>query len=755
MDNSTAQCSTGNFSADLAVGHRGETFSAPVPKRLPPAGVNIGGAHAPALISSQPLQPIRDVREYLATRKPHRHHDASDGERELWITIPTKERDRVTDLLVAIGRVNDRVAAGMSVTRACAEVLAMDRFRDCHWNLNTFRALYDIYTARQDWVCLVNRSKCKAGWKSAKVGLADAFLDFVAGHYLARYAREDAKRQAILALHRHWRTGRDPWGNELVIAGYEVQLDGTHWKNRNRELLPVGWTYGNIMRQIKARAKFQRAEQALLHDSTAAATQYLPHHASTRAGMLFLQEVTFDDVRFDYLIFNKATGQQEELWALIARDTATGMVLGIVLYPAGERPDGTVAHLGAQQMKELAGQLLETFPLPPYLVTWKVERGTATLAAAVRAALGELFGNRIKVSYTKMLGDKSPVGYAEKKKGNSRGKAGHESDNRLWHTTGSFLPGQTGNRWDVRPADLKARVDEAKQIMADGATLPEHIREQLRVPLLTLAEARVKVREIALLNNFRTDHGLEDSADVLEWFDPADKTIKPRETIPNPLPTGARIIQRKESPVERAKRLIAAVGSNDWRRCSPAVVIAFLEHRQKWVPVNERGEISFEQDGTSMTFRHAGQPLVAGSKVLAYFHTYDPGYLHLTDGQGSILGTWWRKGRVKMGDREGLAEAMRYTQTALSAAKERAKLLAAPQVADLEKLRAHNKSVHEFIEVTTAPDAELLGEATPAGAALVAISQERQAKPQRKISEAEYDAETFAALRKAVQLTNP
>jgi hypothetical protein len=144
------------------------------------------------------------------------------------------------------------------------------------------------------------------------------------------------------------------------------------------------------------------------------------------------------------------------MWVLVARDEATAMVLGFVMLPATVREDGKATHLGAQQMKELAGYLLQTYLLPVgYVVNWIVERGTATLKEAVALALGELFDHRIKVHYTSMIGGLSPTGYKEKKKGNSRGKASHESHNRLFQTQGSFIGGQTGNRWDIRPAQFR------------------------------------------------------------------------------------------------------------------------------------------------------------------------------------------------------------------------------------------------------------------------------------------------------------
>lgn len=669
----------------------------------------------PALIPFR-LQPVADVAECLADRKPQ-----PDPEKELalFITLPDDQKLNVTELFAAFQRVSARLK-DLSVSRACEQVLAMDRFAKRPWTLKTFREKFDAYRKSNDWVSLVNRSKCDNRWKETTVGLADAFLDFVASQYLGRYARADAKRQAILALHRHWKTGRNQFGDEQVIPGYEVLPDGSPWKRRNRELLPEGWTYWNILRQIKAREKFSRAAQAMLHDSTAAAVEFLPQIARTREDMRFMEEITFDDVRFDYLILNEDTRQPEELWALIARDTATSMVLGFVLYPATERADGTVSHLGAKQMKELAGQLLETYPLPPYPVHWKVERGTATIALGVKAALGELFGNRIIVSYTKMLGGKSPVGYAEKRKGNSRGKASHESHNRLFHTQGSFIPGQTGNNYEVRPSDLNARCDEARQIAEGAQRLPEHLRGDVRYTLLTLPQARARVREFSIQQNERTDHKLENFEQLLEWFDPADGKMHPADSVPHPLPPGAKIVPRKEMPVERALKLIRQV--SDWTPASPAIVVSFLEHSEKIVEVAKNGEIAFDHEGKRLTFVPAGVPLIPGQKVLAYFHAADPGFIHLTNGKGSVLGTWVRKGRVRSGDVTALEDAMRYTHAAKAAAETRARELAAPQIADLEALRAHNARLHEFTQVTDTPNATAGQIGTAVGAALTEVS---------------------------------
>lgn len=684
------------------------------------------------------IQPVADLSNYMAARKPVAHFR---DEIPLWLKLPSECAREVRALLNAFDLVEQFRRTRDSVQAACKKALGF--FDGWGWKLSTFRNKYDLYILRKDWFVLVNRSKAGAEFRESVCGLPDEFLACVKQR-IGEFGRSDAMRQAIASIVSQWRTGRNHAGREETIPGY-----ASNWSARNRVVLPRGWHPSNIRRQLAKRDKMTKATRALLHESTAAATAHLPQILGTRSAMRFMEVVTFDDLRFDYHIFNPETGQAEELWALIARESSCSMVLGGVLFPATEREDGKISHLGARQMKELAGQLLQTYPLPPYPITWRVERGTATLQEGVRAALGELFGHRINVSYTSMLGGTSPMGYREKAKGNSRGKGSHESHNRLFHTQGSFLPGQIGKSYAVLPADIKARTEECQEIAAQRALAPEHLRGQFKFPMLTLAEARNYFRKFSIDQNFRTEHALEGFDDVLEWYDPATNSIQPRETIPQVLPFGAKIIQRKERPVERAARLIRSVSG--WTPASPAVVIAFLEHTQKSVEVAANGEIDLTIDGKRLVFRNGGVPLTPGTKALAYLRASEPNFMHLTDGRGAVLGTWINRVRVRHNDQEALAEAMRYTDAAKKAAQAEAAKLAAPRREELDALRAHNASLNEFIEVTDASEMAASSQIyTPAGAALTAHSTAVKFEAARAIVEEKQVAKETASARRSI-----
>jgi hypothetical protein len=633
-------------------------------------------------------QPVRDVQTYLKDRAPRAD---ITGEENLLITLPAKLQDEVKALVRACKFVGDLVKEKWSVQSACKFVITREAYTRWSWKLNTFRQKFDAWFAKRDWIVLVNFAKAPAAWRGVNSGLPESFLALCETRF-GQFAREDGKRQALLALQRQWRTGRNQNGDEEVIAGYEK-----NWSKRDRENFPVGWSYTNITRQLKKRARATKAVLKMLHISEAAARELLPQMLGTRKNLRFLEKITFDDVRMDWLVFNEATGQAEELWLLVARDEATAMVLGFVMHPATVRDDGSASHLGARQMKELAAYVLERYPLPPYLVHWVVERGTATLAEAVKAALGELLNNRIKVHYTSMIGGKSPVGYAEKRKGNSRGKASHEAHNRLFHTQASFIEGQTGANWGIRPADLEARVKECRQIHEFAQTLPESKRADVKYPLLTLSQAREKFEQICHEQNCRDQHKLEDFDRVVEVW------TGERWEVAEAAPVGVQCRTRMERPYERAVRLIRAV--EKWDRISPDIIVTFLEHTQRIEFVEPNGEIKISHEGKTLNFRNSGQPLPPGTKCLAYHHPAQPEFLHLTTGDGRILGTWIQRGRGMFLDQKALAEAMRYTHAAREAAKATAAELAAPQRERLNDMRANNAALEKFVVITDAPKA--------------------------------------------------
>ncbi|HEX3856545.1 MAG TPA: hypothetical protein VHY30_04525 [Verrucomicrobiae bacterium] len=622
------------------------------------------------------IQPVADVRAYLLTRKPVLNcHD----EEPLRLALPSDVRAEATALCVACLHVRERVNKfSISVQAACKIVIAW--FKDWHWKLGTFRGLYDKWIKTRDWLVLVNRARAGAAWIERQFGLSNEFLDFVAGR-CGEFKRRDALPEAIRSIHRQWKFGVNHRGEAQAIAGYEK-----NWETRNREIVPDGWTIGNLRTQLKARSKFLKVQKALLHEGIAAARKFIPQVRSTREGLRFMEEVQFDDVKCDFRVFDTATGKPVDLWLLVAHDRATAMLLGFGMRPATVRDDGTQQHLKLQDMKQAFGWLLERYGLPPYQMTAKVENGAATFTDGTAAAIEEMLGGRVKVSFAQMIGGKSPSGYLERALGNSKGKASLESHNRQQHLIGAGLPGQTGPHYGVRPKDLAARERECETIWHAADEFPDGLRGRLvnefGYPLLTLQQARHELSKIFNIRNTRTDHKLEGFEKIL-------------------VNEGGRIVQRMEMPAERMMKLRHGLKFDS---VSPEIICAMLEHTARNVTVNDAGEIEFSHEGKLFTFAHPARDsrLEPGRKAVGYFHPDEPRLLYLTTGHGAMLGTWLRRALVKNGDSAALNDAIEYANSALKTHKEFAAQLNRGETARLTEMRERNNQLLEsntFVDV--------------------------------------------------------
>ena len=449
------------------------------------------------VLTVMPAQPIACVKTYLRNRAPVPQFEL---EKSLFDKLPLLLRSEVRRMQAAVLFVRNLTLGkqGMKVQPACVRALLIYR----EFNpLKTFRDKYDRWLKQQDWLVLVDRARAGAMWQVSQRGLPGAFLDYVAAR-IGAHRRGDAGEQAIISIQRQWQTGRTHRGVEEVIPGYEA-----NWEQRTRAILPDGWSSSNIRDQLKKRAKLTKATKVMLHQGNAEARKYLPQVQGTRTDLRFMELVQFDDVRCDFRVMDTDSGQVNDLWLLVARDVATGMLLGFGMRPARARDDGSQEHLKLQDMKQLCGWLLETYGLPPYLMTWVLENGTATLGEAVRTALMEMLGeDRIKCQMASMLGGKSALGYWEKAVGNSKAKAMLESLNRLHHMMTSHFPGQIGLNYSKIPAEFYARKREAEEIWSNAR--PED-RAELQYPFYTIPQARAGLFEIFRSQNVRTDHRME------------------------------------------------------------------------------------------------------------------------------------------------------------------------------------------------------------------------------------------------------
>jgi hypothetical protein len=441
------------------------------------------------------------------------------------------------------------------------------------------------------------------------------------------------------------------------------------------DIFPEGWSYKNLVRRYKP----SKAQEVAARIGKAASREFLPHIIGTRAGLRFLEHVTFDDVKTDFRVLAAGPDgrlQVCDLWLLVAHDKATDVRLGYGMRPALARDDGTQTHLKLRDMKQLAGSILLRYGIPPYPVTWKVERGTATFPAATAKAIQQLFQGRLNVSYSSMIGGTAPSGYAERKVGNSRAKAGHEAGNNLLHNECGDLPGQTGRRYDVRPAELLAREAETNALIKRAYALNLRAADvaKLQFPILTLQQARKALDEIFDRINNRTDHECEGFEEVALWRSSPTESWRPVNGTDGCeaalFPSSAEFDTRKESPYERMARLVApymGASAESWSPVHPSDLVHFFEDHHRVVEINKRGEIEFTHDKQLYTFANPNPAaFLSGHQYLVYHHPHDLTFIHLTQmpPHGGYVGTWSRRSGVRHNDAKALEEAMRYTAQA-------------------------------------------------------------------------------------------
>lgn len=683
-----------------------------------------------------------DVRSYLVSRTPCPH---PDQEIALFVTLPEEVRHEVDDLLRAFATMLSAPSLRKGAEIAAREAATRGR----EWSAERLRHRLALYQKSQDWMCLVNRAKAGVAWQEGiSRGLPPEFIRFAAQRFAAFRRSTDGGRAAIRSIKEQWRTGRDRDGNPAPIPGYGFWQDWWAKEYPGAPLPPVapmpsGWSEDNIRRK----ARLAPAVRALCHEGIGAARKLIPGVARTRVGLRFLELIECDDVKVDFRVFDPATGQVMDLWLLVARDKATGLLLGYGMRPARVREDGTQEHLRLIDMKQLLGGVLERWGIPSdYVMTFQLENGTATLPVAVAQALGHTFNGRINVVFSRMIGGNSPVGYAERGKGNSNSKASLESMNRLGHTDTADLPGQTGRRYDLRPADLGAREKEAVATWNTASALPEHLRSKTGYPLLTLTQAREHLMRIFRMQNEREDHELEGFEWILEWRPNPSSAWAPANTAPAEMPEGAEIRQRKERPSERAEFLARGIRFD---RVPPVAFKVFYEHTQRLVKVGSRGEIGFSAEKRELVFRDARPDggLPPASQWLAYHHPEDPALLHLLHPKtGAYVATWVRRERVGWSDPQALAAAIRYTEAALQAQRVIAEDLVSPERDARAQRLAENAALvteAEFLDVTPVPSER--GETIAVSPATLAMRQAREERDQRREAHAAVDRRDAAA----------
>lgn len=506
-----------------------------------------------------------------------------------------------------------------------------------------------------DWTVLVNRAKLTRATNRKSnvqsIALVPAFIDYWRA-LCDTYQRRNYIRAAHSRLLDIWYKGIEP------IDGYGFWTD--YWLKTRRDscppncpdhFLPPGWTYDNLRRYVPS-----RDERNLTRFGVAAARRGLLHIPQTRIGMRFLEWVSMDDLRLDFLMAVPGCHQAVEMLTLIFKDIASDVGLRFRSRPALAKEEGGKQGIKRRDVKSLLVEFLMIFGYPlDYVMNIILERGTASMTESEAEALELATGGHIKIHFTEMVGGRAiPHGFADRAVGNPSGKSWLESSFNPTHNYLSNVPGQTGASYQLRPLDLYGRQNEQRGLESIAGLLPPHRRLELRRPFLSYQEANLTLEQCLRTMNNRRNHKLEgfDQISIWRWRTDPPSPWMSMADWPKSLPRGAEssieLKQVSETPLERASKL--SIGCR-FQKLSASAAYVFLERNQKSVSVDDN-IIKLGVEGKTYKFRDKDLCEHNGTKYLAYYdakgiqfaaNSRDPaaplGQLYLVRDDGSFAGT--------------------------------------------------------------------------------------------------------------------
>ena len=120
-----------------------------------------------------------------------------------------------------------------------------------------------------------------------------------------------------------------------------------------------------------------------------------------RSKLRFLDMITFDDVRIDNKCLVSMPGMKRQIGyplGVLALDIATGCDIAHCVKPRIKREaDASTFGIASEDVRYLILNIIETYGLPPYPITFVIENAAATLSRADELAITQTFGDRIRI----------------------------------------------------------------------------------------------------------------------------------------------------------------------------------------------------------------------------------------------------------------------------------------------------------------------------------------------------------------------
>ncbi len=628
---------------------------------------------------------------------------------EIYRRLTLAQQQRVSQLVRCF---QDMIAAPEGVVAAAAR-LSLSTFA-CS-KVNLLRLYY----------AFINAEKVKkgTGWlRLAKIHRGPTKLPAEFVQEVRRCIENNAvsARAAMTELRTRWAEGES-------IAGY-----GT-WREYFRSTFPLedvperfpfnfyppGWSESNLYDQQSS-----RAERAMKRRGYAAAKRYLPHVMRDLSQLRFMELIVIDDFETDQLV--RAWNPETKRWqncrcaGLLAIDAATRTKLAIGLKPRWTDDEGKKQSLTRADVQTLLYEVFRAWGRPAgYNVTILCENGGAAITGDFELALELLMG--VQVTRTGLIHEKTLRNGFVQGGGKPWEKPWIESMFRLMHSTAGALPGQKGATYQLKPADLEAKLLYTEKLLNTEGITPE-IVDQLRLPLMSVEQFLTAYERVFQRMEDRHDHRLQGFEEQQLQQLPGTTTLVTNESLR--LMSAEQIlactpVSVMESPRERRERLLQTA------RLQPVaeLLLAMLLLTPRKVKLlNHR--LTFTWQSKGYTFADADSAvmkLAEGTELLGYFDPARPGTLHVTDLQGRYVGPVRARGRVDIRDQAAIgaeqAEVSRLIHACVTGPlRERH----APEDDKLGADLAHNTALlraHKLLPDDPRPSAPRASIPAPAGSA--------------------------------------
>lgn len=593
-----------------------------------------------------------------------------------WADVPERRRIEVKTLLPILARVHALVSVGEhSLHAACLHIAAASKHLMSGLSAESLRRKYHTFIATGDWRSLVK------GYK----GPNQQPKDFT--HELKRVAELNhcSVTEALVRVRERWAAGESIAGYGTWLERYPREFpDRPMPKVFPRTYYPAGWSVRNLRRYGPA-----KGARVLYTRGLAAAKKHFPVIVRDTSGLRRFEILVIDDFELDCLV--KFDGDKEHkpqlgraaglMMMSVATREKLHWGLGQRLERHEEQADGTMKTVRTGISRVDVQLLLYTFfakyGLPDYQVTILCENAAAAISPELELSITTLFAGRVRIERTGLIEHRNLTNGFTERGGKPWEKGWIEAAfNALWNILGAQRGYKGNNQRLTGPGDLDDKIRYTKLLLGQGErklNLPPEKIAQLLLPFQSLQELERAFAWACALSDTRQNHKYQGFAQVTEFLleeggDPQPFTqlalLSPEQQ------TQVQLIERMESPVERATRLAA---SERYTAIEPAVLAVFLltPKRVKY----ENSAITFTHDrggkrtGFSFIDRDGDvlKGVQEGTEFLGYFDPANPDRLHITQLNGSLTGTLprlgGRTGMIDVRDKKALGEAAAIRET--------------------------------------------------------------------------------------------